>query len=151
MPLNTSIPVLTLEKADTWSFSAGLSEIKINVLRIAPIPVMEELAKYVSGLRQHSRIYEFQVKIFPYLTVKSTNAPDTSDRLALEAWLKDDKPMRIKACTLGRHGTRAATQIASMRTLILNRHVTLARYEASDEDGKTYERANLTLISRNYE
>jgi hypothetical protein len=149
--LNASIPILTLEKANTWAFAAGLAEIQLNVLRIAPVPVMEELAQYVSGLRQHSRIYEFQIKIFPYLTVKSTAYPDTSDRLALEAWLKDDKPMRVKSCTLGRYGTLAATQIAQVRSMLLNRNVTLARYEVSDEDGKTYERANLTLISRHYE
>lgn len=151
MPINTSIPILTLEKADTWAFAAGLSEIQINVLRIPALPVEEELAQYTSGLREHSQIYEFTVKIFPYLTVSSVDRPDSSDRLALEAWLRDNKPMRVKALTLGRYSTDGAKQIASIRALILNRHVTKSSYEATDEDGKTYERSTLKLISRHYE
>jgi hypothetical protein len=151
MPLDASIPILTLEKANTWAFAAGISEIQINVLRVPAILVKEELAKYTSGLRQHSGIYEFPVKIFPYSTVKSANRPDSGDRLALETWLADDKPMRVKELTVGRYGTNAAKQIASVRAMLIGRHVTQSGYEVSDGDGQTYERATLKLISRFYE
>jgi hypothetical protein len=150
MPLIASAPILTLEKATDWTFGGGLVTIDLNVLRIFASPSQEELAQYVSGLRQHSRIFEFTIKVFPYLTVKSTTAPDSSDLLALINFLKDDKPMRVKAVTLGRYGT-AATQIAASRTLLLNRHVTQSGFDLSDSDGKTYNDLTLKLISRFYE
>ncbi len=151
MPLNPTYPILTLEKATAWTFASGLSEIQINVLRVPALLVKEELAHYTSGRRQHSGIYEFPVKIFPYLTVKSAKDPDSGDRLALEAWLADDRPLRVKEITVGRYGTNAAKQIASVRAMLIGRHVTQNGYEVSDGDGQTYERATLKLISRFYE
>jgi hypothetical protein len=151
MPINVSIPILTLEKADTWAFATGLAEFQINVLRIFPNAAHEKLAEYTSGLYQHSRIFEFSVKCFPMLTVKSATHPDTSDYLAFVNFLKGDKAMRVKGITLGRYDTTAAQQIAAARTLLLNRHVTLASFDAADSDGKTYNELSFKLISRFYE
>ena len=151
MPINTSIPIITLEKADTWAFWAGNATIDINVLRVFPSIALEELAQYASGLRQHARIFEFTLEVFPFLTVKSATYPDTSDYLTLVNFLKDDKPMRITACTLGRYSTVAAKQIATVRAMLLNRHVTQVSFDTSDSDGKTYNDVSIKLISRFYE
>ncbi len=109
MAFATNIEHIEFETADTWDFAAGLQTLKVNVLAAPLTTQVEELLKLASGRRINTYTVKLDVECYPFSVRPQTNFPDTSDKLALYSFLKANKPLRIKECTLERYESTGVT------------------------------------------
>jgi hypothetical protein len=142
---NTSIYTVTLERADTWAFGAGLSEITFNCLAMPRKPVVENVVKFNGGGGKNTWNDEFALEIYPFSTVASTTDQDSSDLDLLIEFLNKDKPMRIKSSTLPRYDAGNSLEIPSRRAFVENCPVMVQSFEAGDVQKEDAETCSLVL------
>jgi hypothetical protein len=142
MAFATNVEHIEFESADDWTFSSGLATHKVNVLAVPLGVQIEELMKYASGLRENEYTVTLEVELFPFLVSPSTSYPDTSDKIALLTFLKTNKPLRIKECTLERYETGGITDA---KTLLESLHLTVTGVSTALDKEQALETMSLTL------
>lgn len=143
MAINLQYPILTLERANTWAFTAP-EEFTVNVLEVDPDEEIESPMTGESGLAKVLRRKIFRVKCVPFCAPESDTHQDRSDLLALMDFIGENKPLRIKDCT-----TAPYNEPCAARTMLINRHVTYTGEHSkslNNEDG--VDEFSFTLLSR---
>jgi hypothetical protein len=144
MAFATNVEHIEFETADDWTFSSGLATHKVNALT-APLGVqLEELMTYASGVKENEYKITLELELYPFLVSPSVSYPDTSDKIALLMFLKTNKPLRIKECTLERYDTGG---IAEAKALLESLHLTVTGISTALDKEKAWETMTLTLES----
>lgn len=143
---DTTVYTVTLEKADNWTFSAGLETITFNCLAMSRKPVVENLVKYNKGGGRNKWTDEFHLEVYPFSTLFSATAQHSGDLDALIDFLTEDKPLRIKESTLPRYEAGNDYEIPTRRAFVENCPVWVKSFEAGDvQKDDAEETCNLVL------
>jgi hypothetical protein len=146
MAFATNVCYIEFETANDWTFSSGLATHNVNVLT-APLEIeLEELLKYASGRRENTYTPVIPLKLYPFLVSPNAAYPNTDDKIALLLFLKTNKALRVKKCTLERYDTSG---IASAKALLESLHFTVTSISSALSEEKGEEDMTLTLTSIN--
>lgn len=146
MAFANNIEHIEFETADDFTFTSGLQTHKVNILTAPLLFQIEELMRYASGRAENRYYPKLDIELYPFSTRPQAAFPDTSDKIGLINFLKTNKALRIKDCTLERYETGG---IASARALLLSLKLRVTGASESLDKDKAEESFTLTVESIN--